>query len=221
MGGFEVKSTTAAGRDFSTPTFLSIQMVDNQDWIDMTSRDWDTPQVGQTVTATWEMRWTSPIGGQTTHGFYFDPDFGGENRGPPTLGLSIEDNATNWQATVWTSASASPDLGPIQVQQSYPLAKSTTYELSLSYTRVSTNEFRVGFEVRDLAGNVLYASSDFADFSWYSGSRSLSNTTFTKSGGGASGMTGFRMGNNGLDVKASPDQAIAEVANLRITLTNN
>ncbi|MGD8281669.1 MAG: hypothetical protein PVF69_10975, partial [Gemmatimonadota bacterium] len=219
-GGLEVRSTAAEGRDYSTQNFLAIQMVDNQDWVDMISRNWATPQVGQTVTARWEMRWTSPIGGQTTHGFYFDPDFGGTNWGPPTLGLSIEDNAVSWQATVWTSSSATPDLGPIQIQQAYPLSKSTTYVLSLSYTRTSSTEFTVGFEIRNLAGNLLYDSGDFADYGWYSGSRSLATTTFTQDGAGAAGMRGFRVGNNGLDVRASANQAIAEVANLQVTISD-
>jgi PKD repeat protein len=220
-GGFEVRSTSANGRDFSTPNYLSIQMVNGQDWIDMTSQNWATPQVGQTVTASWEMRWTSPVGGETTHGFYFDPDFDGENWGPPTLGLSIEDDQDNWQIGVWTSPSASPDLGEIRAAQRYPLSKAETYHVTLSYTRVSSDQFTVSIQVRDMGGNLILDSSDFADYEWYYGDRSLTETVFTQSGAGAQGMTGFRVGNNGLDVKASSNQPIAEIADLRISLSGN
>ena len=215
-GGFEVKSTSAQGRDFTTPNYLQVAMVNNQDWIDMTSSNWATPQVGQTITASFEIRWTSNVGGQTTHGFYFDDDFGGENWGPQTLGLSIEDNANNWQMMVWTGGN--PFRGGFRPQQRMALSKTQTYQVSLSYTRTGTNEYRAGIEIRTIDGTLLYDSSDYGDYEWYSGSNTLSNTVFTQSNAGAQGMRGFRVGNNGLDVKQMANQQIVEIANLQVRM---
>ena len=211
-GNFEVRSTAPDGRAFSTPNYLRIS-ASGGGWVDMTSRNWATPQVGQTITATWEITWNTSVSGQTTHGFYFDDDFGGVNWGPQTLGLSIEDSGNNWRAMVWTGGD--PFVGGMRVGTTYPLVKGERYDFALSYTRTQDGAYTVGFEISQ-NGTVLFDSADFCDREWYTGSRCLSTQTFTQSGAGAQGMRGFRLGNNGLDTPFTG--IIAEVANLRVTI---
>lgn len=214
-GGFmEVRSTAADQKGFSTPNYLRVNATGGG-WVDMISRRWETPQVGDTIRATWEIAWVTTVSGQTTHGFYFDDDFGGTNWGPNTLGLSIEDSGDQWQFGVWVGPSANPGPGPLRVPERFSLTKGERYDVALWYVRTGADTFRAGFAVGQ-GGLVLYESGDFCDYDWYSGDRCLDTLEFSLSGAGAQGMRGFRIGNNGLDNPFTGP--IVEVANLRVDL---
>ncbi|MGD8280175.1 MAG: hypothetical protein PVF69_03410 [Gemmatimonadota bacterium] len=212
--GMEVRSTPEDGRDFSTSRYVRISSVNGNGWIDAISGTWAAPQPGQTITATWEMRWVTAVSGQTTHGFYFDDDFDGVNWGPQTLGLSIEDQGNNWQVGLWTAESASPSPWGWRTPQSYLLNKGERYDFALSYTRTGQTTFRVGITISQ-TGAVVLDASDFVDV-YNEVSGTLADQEFTQSGAGAQGMRGFRLGNNGLD---NPFEGpILEVANVRVIL---
>ncbi|MDH5279537.1 MAG: hypothetical protein OEW52_00140 [Thermoleophilia bacterium] len=213
-GSFEVRNTATDGKSFSTPRYLRVN-ASGGGWVDMISGTWPAPQVGQTVTASWEIMWRTSVSGQTTHGFYFDDNFGGTNWGPQTLGLEINDSGDRWEIGVWTGIGTTPDSGPHKHPTRYNLLKSQAYRVALSYTRTGASAFTVGFEVRNMDGSLVYDESVMDD-DWFPGSQILGTRTFTKTDAGAQGMRGFRLGNNGLDVPFTG--VIVEVANLRVTV---
>jgi hypothetical protein len=214
-GNFEVRSTDDDGRDFSTSNYLRVNAATSRvgdGWVDMISRTWAAPRIGETITARWEMNWNTAVSGQTTHGFYFDDDFGGTNWGPPAIGLSIEDEGEHWQVGFWTAPSATPWAWGWRMEDRYPLNKGERYDFAFSYTRTGENTFTAGLTISQ-GGAVVFDTSDFIDI-YHEVSGTLADQEFTLSGAGAQGMRGFRLGNNGLDVPFTG--SIVEAANLRI-----
>jgi len=211
QGGFEVRSTAAAGRDYPTTNFIQV----NNTYAELTFQAADgyipTPAVGESIYLRMYYRLTLDGTAGDTHGTYFDDDpVGGVNWGPQALGIYVVPASGASMAWLVTAATGQD---PIYFSPGERLNKHQTYRIELRYTRTGTDTYTLGARIYDASGVLLYGESDFQDDWWYDGSPKLVGRTFTVDGAGAASMRGFKIG---LEAGQGGGAAFAEHAAIAI-----
>jgi len=185
-GSSRIVSTSANGRDFSTPNYLAVAA---DDWCELWGSWGTVPQVGDTLWISYEVRFTISGSGGDTHGTYFDDDpAGGVNWGPSRLGYYVIPGHGS-SVTFVVSAGAGED--PRYFTPGFPLQKNTTYQIVTAYRPVAGG-YQLDAWIYDMEDRELAGPSDFRDDYWYDGTPKLQGRTFTR--GSNRSMSGLKIG---------------------------